>query len=210
MIEVMTTHPPIRQNYAAFTNQGFLLREVGVVAERLLHGVTEKEIQQAILEHNLFQLSSGKSRQTILKAVFKRLENVPTSLLEPLAEGSLDLRQLTNLYLILLQHRLLREFIAEVVLEAFSRFSYLVPPTEVNAFMTHKRNQVPEIDGWSEATLGKARSNLVNICVSAGLLQKEGDGWSIQTQSVPLVLQQELIDAGRQKFLRLLLDPEAI
>lgn len=210
MMEVMTKHPPIRQNYAAFTNQGFLQREVGVVAERLLDGATEKEIQREILEHDLFQLPSSKSRQTIVRAVLKRLDNVPTSLLEHLAYGSLDLRRLTNLYLLLLQHRLLREFVAEVILEAFSRFNYLVPLTEINAFITCKRSQVLEIDGWSEATLGKSRSNLVNICVSAGLLRKEGDGWSIQPQSVPPSLRQELIEAERQKLLHLLLDPEAI
>ena len=96
------------------------------------------------------------------------------------------------------------------MLEALSRFTYLVPPTEVGAFMTHKCNQVSDIHGWSEATLGKSRSNLVNICVSAGLLQREAGGWSIQPQSVPLALRQELIGAGRESFLRLLLDPEAI
>ena len=55
MIEVTIKHPPARQNYAAFTNQEFLQREVGVVAERLLDGATEKEIQREILEHDLFR-----------------------------------------------------------------------------------------------------------------------------------------------------------
>jgi hypothetical protein len=127
-----------------------------------------------------------------------------------LSEGSLDLRRLTNTYLILLKHRLLREFIAEVILESASRLSYTVPQTEVNAFMVFKRNQVPEIEGWSESTVGKVRSSLLNLCVNAGLLKKVAAGWSIQTQHVPTALREELASAQRQKFLRLLLDPEAI
>lgn len=206
----MIEHPPIRRTYAAFTNQGFLLREVSCTAELLQSNATETDVRREVVENDLYQLASKASRKTSVNAVLRRLEAVPPSLLEFLAHGSLDLRRLTNLYLILLQHRLLREFVAEVVLEALSRFAYQVPNTEVSAFMTHKRNQVPEIDNWSEATLGKARSNLVNICVSAGLLHREAGGWSIQPQSVPASLRQELTDAERQKFLRLLLDPEVI
>jgi hypothetical protein len=206
----MVEHPPVRRAYAAFTNQGFLLREVSLTADLLRQGRARSEVRREVVEHNLYQIASMASRKTTVNAVLGRLEAVPTSLLEHLAEGSLDLRRLTNLYLVLLQHRLLREFIAEVVLEAFSRFSYLVSQAEVNAFMTHKRHQIPEIDSWSELTRQKSRSNIVNLCVSAELLHKEEEGWSIQPQSVPPALQQELLDAERQLFLRLLLDPEAV
>jgi hypothetical protein len=210
MMGVMIEHPPIRQSYAAFTNQGFMLREVSLTADLLRHGSARAEIRREAVEHDLYQIASMASRKTTVNAVLSRLEAVPPSLLEHLAEGSLDLRRLTNLYLVLLQHRLLREFIAEVVLEAFSRFSYLVSQAEVNAFMTHKQHQIPEIDSWSELTRQKSRSTLVNLCVSAGLLHREGEGLSIQPQSVPPALRQELLDAERQLFLRLLLDPEAV
>jgi hypothetical protein len=210
MTETALMHPPVQQRYLARTNQGFLLREVSLVAERLLAGATKDELSRDVVAADLFQLPSVESRKTTLQAVRKRLEGVPLPLLAFLDEGSLDLRRLTNLYLILLQNRLLREFIAEVVLEALSRFAYTVPPSEVNAFMVHKRNQVPEIDAWSEATLEKARSNLVNLCVSAGLLQKVKGDLSVQPQSVPPALREELASAQRQEFLRLLLASEAI
>lgn len=210
MMDTMQRHPPVQQTYAAYTQQGFLLREVGLVAERLLAGVTEAELKREVVEDDLFQLASAASRKTALTAIRQRLEGVPTPMLTLLSEGSLDLRRLTNTYLILLKHRLLREFIVEVVLEAASRLSYTVPQAEVNAFMVFKRNQVPEIEGWSEATVGKVRSSLVNLCVNAGLLEKVAAGWSIQTQHLPTALREELASAQRQKFRRLLLDPEAI
>lgn len=210
MMATIEKHPPVQQTYAAYTQQGFLLREVGLVAERLIAGIPEAELKQEVLEDDLFQLASAASRKTALMAIRRRLEGVPISLLTLLSEGSLDLRRLTNTYLILLKHRLLREFIAEVILEAASRLSYTVPQAEVNAFMVYKRNQVPEIEGWSEATVGKVRSSLVNLCVNAGLLERVASGWSIQTQHVPAALREELAGAQRQRFLRLLLDPEAI
>ena len=210
MVGVMTEHPPVRQSYAAFSNQGFLLREVGLVAGLLLTGTPKEEVRRDILERDLFQLDAAKSRQTLLRAVLWRLDGAPPALLEFSAHGSLELRRLTNLYLLLLQHRLLREFLAEVVLESLDRFSYLVPPTEAGAFMTRKRDESADVGGWSEATLAKARSNLVNFCLSAGLLTRDADGYGVHPQSVPGTLRDELIAAGRRGFLRLLLDPETL
>ena len=205
-----TRHPPIQQKYAAYTNQGFLLREIGIVAGLLLQGVSNDDLRQRVEQDDLFQLPSKSSRKTILGAVQQRLSNVPDSLLILLAEGSLDLRRLTNLYLILLKHRLLRDFIAEVVLEELRRFSRMLPPSEVGAFTHRKHDQVPDIAGWSEATLNKSRSNIITICLQAGLLSEAPDGFAIQPQVVPQTLRDELIQAGRQAFLPLLLDRETV
>jgi hypothetical protein len=135
---------------------------------------------------------------------------VPERLLDFLAEGSADLRRLTNLYLILLQHRLLREFLAEVVDEARARLAAAVTAAEMNAFLERKREQVPDVAGWSEQTLQKSRSNMLNVCVAAGLLvQYDRKTFAIQPQWVPGALREELRAAQRSAFLRLLLNTEA-
>ncbi len=52
-----------------------------------------------------------------------------------LSEGSLELRRLTNAYLILLKHRLLREFIAEVMTRGGQfRLSYTVTANRSQRF----------------------------------------------------------------------------
>ncbi len=61
----MQRHPPVQQTYAAYTQQGFLLREVGLVAERLLAGVTETELKQEVLEGDLFQLASTPTERQL-------------------------------------------------------------------------------------------------------------------------------------------------
>ncbi len=210
MMATTSKHPPIQQGYTARTNQGFLLHEASLIAERLLAGATKEALRREVMENDLFQLAATPSRKTALQAVQTRLERASPELLTFLSEGSLDLRRLTNLYLILLQHRLLREFIAEVVLEALESFSYALLPSDVSAFMVRKRSQVPVIESWSETTLSKSRTNLVNICVSAGLLQRGKGKLSILPQQLPPALREVLVSHQREGFLRLLLDSEVI
>lgn len=210
LVKTILEHPKVQLSYLAQTNQGFLLREANLIANLMLENATKDELKRYVVDDDLFQLASVASRKTALQTILKRLSKTPPILLEFLAAGEPELQRLTNLYLILLQHRLLREFIAEVALESLSRFSYLIPLTEVKAFMAYKRSQVPVVETWSAATTDKSRSNLVNTCVSAGLLQREATALRTQPQSVPPPLKRELTAASRESFLLLLLDAEAI
>lgn len=210
MTSATNNHSSVRQTYAAYTNQGFILREVGLVAELLLRGASQDEVRREVMGGDLFQLPSEASRKTILAAVNQRLDKVPLTLLGFLAEGSSELKRLTNLYLILLKHRLLRELIAEVVLEELKRFSYLVRTSEIGSFIERKRAQVPDLGAWSDATVAKSRSNMMTVCLQADLLQETEDGLRIQPQIVPGVLRDELTTVKRTAFLKLLLDREVI
>ena len=200
------SHPDVDQDYAARTNQGFLLREAGLIANLLLSGATQAEIKRKVKEDDIFQLRAAKSRQTILRAVKERLSGAPETLLAFLSGGNQDVRRLTNFYLILLHHRLLREFIAEVVLAEMSRLVAVVSAAEINGFFEQKRMQDPDVGSWSEQTVQKARSNMLNVCSEAGVLHRvDRRTYEIRPQLVPAELRAELIAAGRESFLPLLL-----
>jgi hypothetical protein len=204
-------HPAVAREYAAYTNQGFLLQETTLVAKRLFTRTPLDAIKREVMEADLFQLQSLQSRKTIFGAVRDRLEGVPDELLSFLAEGSLELRKLTNLYLILLRHRLLREFLAELVWEELLGFSRTLSLADVSAFFERKRSQEPEIASWSEATLHKSRHNILTVCSDAGLLDKSSaSSFEIRPQFIPSGLRDELFKAGRASFLPLLLDGSSL
>lgn len=198
--------PSPKQTYAANTHQGFFLREITFVAARLREDASLEAIQREVMDENAFQLSSRASRIKTLQTVKARLHDASPALVALLAEGSHNLRSLANLYLILVQHRLLRDFIAEVLLESLRRMDATVTAGDVRAFMVHKREQVPSVEAWSQETADKVRSSLVNVCVHAGLLEKSGKNWVVRPQYVPQALREELIQAGRPHYLPLLLD----
>ena len=205
------SHPPLVTRYLAHTNQGFLLREISLVAHELLSGRSHNSVRASVLEDDLFQLSATDSRKTTLSAVMARLDGADEELLSFLVEGGLSLRRLTNLYLFLLRHRLLREFIAEILFDELRRFGNSLRNSDVNAFFERKRVQVPAVAAWSEATLEKSRSNVITVLHEADLLSSGPSTHSvIQPQLVPTVLAEALVAANRQVFLTLLLDRSSI
>jgi hypothetical protein len=200
-------HPPVRDAYAAHTNQGFLGRETAAAARMLLGGVTPKEVRTRIVDDNVFQLTSPASRKTAANAVLPRLEEASAGLLDLLASDVPDVRRLTTLYVILLQHRLLREFMTDVVVPKAGLASDAVTGTDVSAFMERVASQQPDVSAWSASTRQKAASNLVRVLTDAGLLQKDrSGGHTVQVSWVPQELRSELDQAGRSRFLTLLLD----
>lgn len=163
-----------------------------------------------MLDENVLQLRSAHTRSKVLGIVLKRLAGAPQQLLDFLAEGNYDLRRLTNLYLILLQHRLLREFLAEIVREQLRSFNPKFDQSEVSAFMERKREQSAEIAAWSDTTFAKARSNLIKLCIEAELLSKNSGELEIQPQLIPGPLRAQATEAGHHEFLRLMLDQESL
>lgn len=204
------SHPPVQTSYIAYTNRGFLLHETVAVAKLLLGGASAADVQRYAVEDDIFQLSSPASRNTVVRSVLKRLNNADRSLLALLAEGGLETKQLTTFYLILLEHPLLRDFVAEVVLDAVQRFTRVVTAAEINTFIDRKIEQVPAVAAWSEQTLAKARSTLLAFCLQAGLLKEDEHTLIIQPQFIPQPLRDELGRAGRREFLALLLGREVM
>lgn len=204
----------IVDSYAAFTNHAFVLRETVQVAGLLREGASWSGVYSSIVEDNLFSLRSSESRKTLARVMRSRLEHVPSSLLEHLSDGDLDLQIYTNLFLILAQHALLRDFVEEVLLEHTDRLVYTLRKSDIRAWFDRKHQLEPDLESWSEATINKARVNLVNICLEGRLLaavndtasDKSPQGYNIQQNFIPDQLKRDLKAAGFAHYLTLMLD----
>jgi hypothetical protein len=194
--------------YTAHTNNPFILNETVTVAELMYHGVTQEEIRQQVIQGNLFQLRSQVSRERGLYTVLKRLRQVPDSYIQLIATGNFDTRRLTILFLILQEHRLLREFMTEVVLEKIAGFDFTITSADVGGFFTRKREQNSAIARWSESTYKKVASNTLLVLVNAGLLKTTASRRHYQIRAVPIPseLRQQLLADGNASYLPLMLD----
>lgn len=207
---VLSGHPKILEDYAAFTNQGFLLHEVTLAAALQLQGASSADLIRAVVKDNCFQLRSEASRKTYLRTVQSRLQGVGGGLLSLLTDADLLTRRLTNLYLLLLNHRLLREFIHEVLWLELRRLQTRLLREQIERFFVAQQQLNPVVAGWSEATVQKCRSNIVRICQDAWLLTDGQGARYIQPQQLPTALRSELQAAERQAFFKLLLDQRAL
>jgi Putative inner membrane protein (DUF1819) len=194
--------------YAARTNNAFVLRETVTVAELIYQGATEDDIRHQVLVEDLFQLRSQLSRQRALQAILKRLHQVPESYVKLIATGNLDIRRYTILFLILREHRLLRELIAEILLDKIKTFDYTVTEADLRAFFALKREQSETVAAWSDSTYKKVASSTVLVLVNAGLLQPSSQrgNYEIRSLPIPSVLRQQLLNDGFGHYLPLMLD----
>lgn len=194
--------------YAARTNNAFVLTETVTVAELMHQGATLDDIRKQVLEKDLFQLRSQASRQQALQTILKRLHQVPQVYIELIATGNTDIRRYTILFLILREHRLLRELIAEVLLDKIKAFDYVVTAADLRIFFEAKREQNERVAAWSDSTYKKVVSNTIKVLVSAGLLQPISirGNYEIRAVPVPSVLRQQLNADGFGHYLALMLD----
>ncbi|MEH2036773.1 DUF1819 family protein [Nostoc sp.] len=194
--------------YAARTNHAFVLTETLRVAELMYQGTTQEDIRQRVLVDDLFQLRSQVSRERALQTVLKRLLQVPEEYIQLIATGNPDTRRFIILFLILQEHRLLRELIAEVLLDKIKGFDYVVTTADLRTFFEGKRDQNSTVAAWSDSTYKKAASNTLLVLVNAGLLQPTSPRGNYQIRSVPVpsALRQKLLADGLGYYLTLMLD----
>ncbi|WP_193913763.1 DUF1819 family protein [Desmonostoc muscorum] len=194
--------------YAARTNHAFVLTETLRVAELMYQGATQEDIRQRVLVEDLFQLRSQVSRERALQTVLKRLLQVPEEYIQLIATSNPDTRRFTILFLILREHRLLRELIAEVLLDKIKGFDYVVTTADLRTFFEGKRDQNSTVAAWSDSTYKKAASNTLLVLVNAGLLQPTSPRGNYQIRSVPVpsALRQQLLADRLDYYLTLMLD----
>ena len=190
---------------ASITGRPFLFNETVAVARLLIEEWDEQEITRSVVEDNLFQVESVHSRRFTLGVVMSRLKRSPRELLEFLAYGEQNLARLANLYLMLREHRLLREISAELLADKLLLFDETLSRAELESFLEHKREQSDIIAGWSEKTFEKVRRNAARVFVDAGLLEGRGP-WRITPPFVPKALEQFLRERGDDRYLTLMLD----
>ncbi len=193
--------------YAARTNNAFVLTETVTVAELIHQGATEDDIRRQVLVEDLFQLRSQASREQALQTILKRLHQVPESYVKIIATGNIDIRRYTILFLILREHRLLRELIAEILLDKINAFDYVVTAADLRTFFEGKREQ-STIAAWSDSTYKKVISSTVKVLVNAGLLQPSSQRGNYEIRSIPIpsVLREQLLSDGFGSYLALMLD----
>lgn len=195
-------------NYRNLTKQAFALTDSVLVASLIARGANSEEIRQQVLDHDIFEMRSRSSRDGALRTILRRFKTVPKDYIHLLASDNPDVRRFTLLFLLLQENRLMRELIAEVLIEKLRQLDPVAKGTEIRAFFETKREQEPVVAQWSASTFERTAQNTVMALVRAGLLfpiQPKGD-YEIRSMPVPSQLRQQLILDGFESYLALMLN----
>jgi hypothetical protein len=183
------------------TAEQFLFYEIRIVAKMYSAGATIDEIIAAVKSGNLFQYPTERQISRMARACIKRLDVLDNDTLRyELQYAPLDAAKQINLYAMMRQNRLVRDFMVNLVGEKYRQHDYVYAHKDVNAFFSRLAEQNDSIAEWSDKTITKLKQVLNKCLIETEML----DGIHDTT------LNRVLISQELERGIRKLGDTEAL
>ena len=151
---------------ASLTREQFLFRETRIVARLMDKGLDEAAIYEKIAAENLFQLPTEKSVRSLIRPCVRRLKGLGSAeAVHVIATQTAQTARQMCLYAMMRDSRLVAEFMVTVVGEKYRQHNKNFSRGDVNIFFLQLAEQNEQVAAWSNSTLGKLGSVLMNILV---------------------------------------------
>lgn len=156
---------------ANLTGAWFLFYEIKQVIKLMEQNLSEKEIKSKIKEENLFQHKKISSLTRALPTVYRRAAALPDCLKKLILEESINNAKLINLYAIMEEDLLFKEFMLEMIKEKYITNNLFIERKDINSFFTEKAEQNQGFSKYTEATVNKLRQVYLRILMDAEVLK---------------------------------------
>jgi len=156
---------------ATFTREQFLFHEMRTVAQLMVEGKNDNEINEIVFNDNLFQYPTEKSIKRMVRNCLKRLHLLEDMrLVGIIANGSSDSAKQVCLYAMMNQYRVINEFMNSVIGEKYRLKDFSFSKKDVNVFFSRLQEQSDVVASWSESTIKKLKQVLVKMLVDTEYL----------------------------------------
>lgn len=156
----------------SLTHEHFQLRECRIVAGLRLDGLSDDEIVALAKRDNIFQYPTQTQIGNIAWSMLNRLDALcDEGLVDLLAHGFPEQAAQVNLYAMMRVYAVVRELLVDEVASHYRTLDYEFTREDMNAFITRYQAENASAATWSESTVKRIRSALVEILVSAGYLE---------------------------------------
>ena len=159
-----------REYNGGITREQFLFFETKQVAKLKSEGYTNEEILKISFDENILQMKTEKSIKILTQACIRRLDNCGQELCEVIANSSPDIAKQANLYAMMLQNRIVWDFMLNIIAEKYKSNNFSFSKKDINLFLSELASQNEQINTWSESTLTKIRSVLIKILAETDYL----------------------------------------
>ena len=177
------------------TREQFLFYEIRIVANFMLKGLPRTEIVDMIYADNLFQFPTERMIKSIANTCFKRVDALDSEeLLYHLVNAGTETAKQINLYAIMCENSIVRDFMTDVIGEKYRTQELDFSAKDVNVFFMELAEKVPVADDWSESTIKKLKQVLVRFLVECEYLEN-----TRSDKLMPVYLYPELEAVIREK-----------
>nr|WP_191995836.1 DUF1819 family protein [Lacticaseibacillus casei] len=178
---------------ASIVSQGFWFREFVATASMLNSGKSWNDVDQAIIEDNVFQLSSKNRQNDVRLAMHRRYHELPDDFTKNLDQFTLSNQKLINLVAIMKMSALVEDFVLTVVKTEFVMGDLKLEPYEIGTYMRNLPLMHPEASHWRSVTVKKLKNKLREYLVASGLAEHKEEN---------LVLQRAVLDPQVERLLK--------
>ena len=156
---------------ACITREQFLLREMRVVCQLRLDGLTDEEIIEKVKCENLIQYPTERMVGNIARVCVKRVNAVESDgIVRIIANGDPEAAAQANLYTMMCTYPLVRHFMLNEVARHFQELDYTLGAAEMGAYMTRLQMDYENIAEVTDATIGKIKQVLRKCLIECGML----------------------------------------
>lgn len=185
------------------TREQFMFNEMRITARLLSEGLSDQEVLERVYNENLFQYPTEKEIKSKCKACLKRLaylKEIP-ELMEALTSGTISEAKQAALIAMMLQSRLLAEFMITVIGEKYRSLDMTMTKKDMNVFFSNLAQQDEGVAGWSEKTVNKIKVVIRNCLRETEYIPPEPGSETL----LPVYMSEELVqvlkDAGLSSWL---------
>ena len=148
------------------TREQFLFYEMRTTARLLQETSNHKEVMDRIVNENLFQYPTERSVRQMVRTCLKRLEALEDAeLVKAIAEQPSNTAKQICLYSMMKKYRLIWDFMITVIGSKYRQQDFSFSRRDVLAFFMQLQEQDSYVAGWSEGTVKRIVSVLINMMV---------------------------------------------
>ena len=151
---------------AYITREPFLFYEMRVTARLIKEGLSDDQIVDKIVSENLFQYPTEKSIKGMARACIVRLRALDDiSLIRAVAAQPHDVAKQICLYAFMKQHRLVRDFMLNIIGNKYQQQDFFFSRSAINVFFIQLQEQDDTVASWSDSTITKLKQILMRVLV---------------------------------------------
>ena len=177
----------------SLTREQFLFFETRTTASLMQQKLSREEILEQIKRDNLFQFPTERMVESIARTCFRRIEALDSeTLVCHLANAPTDVAKQINLYAMMKDNRIVRDFMTTVIGEKFRTQEFDFSRKDLNIFFFRLQEQNDSVAAWSDKTVAKIKQVLTRVLTECDYLD------SVRaTQLNPVTIAPELEDEIR-------------
>lgn len=156
---------------ASLTREQFLFYEMRTTAKLLVQGLSTTDILNQIIQENLYQYPTEKTIKRIAQTCLRRLEGLhDDSLVEAIATYPTDAAKQICLYAMMLDSRLVWEFMITVIAEKYRLRDTSFGKIDLNTYFIRLQEQNDTVASWSTSTIERIKQIITKILVETEYL----------------------------------------